>query len=84
MSSPDDHDDERTDPLTDQEAEFLEAYRELDESGQAWLTWAVQALRGRQPPRAVSLAAGTLVGGLWRLCRQSPGHACCRFVVLLL
>ncbi len=68
MSSPDDHGDERTDPLTDQEAEFLEAYRELDESGQAWLTWAVQALRGRQPPPSR---------------KPRRGHACRRFVAAL-
>ncbi|MDP9354469.1 MAG: hypothetical protein M3R02_04170 [Chloroflexota bacterium] len=31
-------------PLTDQERDFLAAYRDLDDAGQAWLQWAVRAM----------------------------------------
>ncbi|MDP9354999.1 MAG: hypothetical protein M3R02_06890 [Chloroflexota bacterium] len=47
MSIPDD-DDERTGHQTPEEAEFLEAYRELDDAGRAWLR---RTSAGQPPPR---------------------------------
>ncbi len=36
-------------PQTAEEAEFLEAYRELDEAGRAWLRWVTLTELGRRP-----------------------------------
>ncbi len=33
--------------MTDEAAELLAAYRDLDDAGQAWLQWAVLAELGR-------------------------------------
>ncbi len=37
-------------PETDQERELLEAYRDLDEAGRAWLQWVAFAELGRRSP----------------------------------
>lgn len=36
-------------PETDEAAELLAIYRELDDAGRAWLQWAALALLSRQP-----------------------------------
>lgn len=47
VSSPDDDDDPRTGPLTDQEREFLEAFRELGEADRVLVWSAILTELGR-------------------------------------
>lgn len=50
-------------PLTDEEAELLTIYRELDAAGRAWLQWAVLAELGqRADPGEDAREAGAGVG----------------------
>ncbi len=49
MSSPDDHDDERTGPQTPEEAEFLAAYRDLGDADRVLLWSALLTEWDRRP-----------------------------------
>ncbi len=60
MRIPNDHNDQPPGPQTLEEAEFLEAYRELDAAGRVLVWCALLERKGRRPERRRSTERATV------------------------